>query len=204
MLRQRGRAERKNVRKLPKRVKKHAKSFLSEFRAFITKGNVVNLAVGVVLGAAFQSVISALVGDVVMPFVGMFTRGVDFARLFLDLTETMREVPIIRDITSTDAAQIVVTGTVLDTVEKARNAGHVVIAYGSLITAVINFLMLGLLMFPLVKGISAMGERLKREKETAQTQEPTTPPRLCPYCKSTVHTEAVRCPHCTSMLEETA
>ncbi len=140
--------------------------FISEFKEFAAKGNVIDLAVGFILGAAFGKIVTSLVNDVIMPPIGMLTGGVNFTDLFVALN-----------------------GQSYESLEAAKAAGAPVVAYGSFINTIIEFLIIALALFFIIKAIN----RLKR-------QEPPAPPNTkdCPYCKESIPKGAVRCPHCTS------
>lgn len=141
------------------------KGFIEEFKKFIMRGNVMDMAVGVIVGGAFTSIVTSLNQDILTPILGIFG-GTDFSNLKLTLG-------------SGEAAPV--------------------LCYGNFITAVINFLITAFVIFVLVKGINAIGDRLKKKEEEAPAA-PTT--KTCPFCKSEISIEATRCPHCTSMLEE--
>ena len=169
--------------------KNPAKKFGREFKEFITKGNVISLAVGVILGGAFQAVINSAVKDVFMPIIGEFTKRIDYSTAFLDLTRLRNS--------SLD---------VITAAEDAIQAGRVVVTYGTLITAVINFLIIGLVVFCIVKSINSMGDVGKkvRRKQKAAPEEPKPEPttKECPFCCSEIAIKATRCPNCTSQLPE--
>ena len=148
---------------------------MKEFREFAVKGNVVDMAVGIIIGAAFGTIVKSLVDDVIMPPIGLLLGNVDFSSLFVVLKEGITAGPY----TSPAAAKAV---------------GAVTLNYGSFINTVISFLIVAFAVFTLVKNIN----RLKREKEAAPAA-PTT--KECPHCFSTVHIKAVRCPYCTSNLQ---
>ncbi len=122
---------------------------LKEFQEFIAKGNVMDLAVGVIIGAAFGKIVTSLVDDIIMPIVGAIFGGFDFSNYFLPLSSSVTA----------------------PTLAQAREQGAV-FAYGSFITVVINFLILAFIIFLMVKGVNSMRRRLEREKETA----PASPP----------------------------
>ena len=153
--------------------------FISEFKEFIMRGNVIDLAVGVIIGGAFQAIVNSLVNDVVSPVISLATNGINFADKFLLLT--------------TDDVSFA-------TIEAAKEAGYATLNYGSFITAVINFLIMATVIFLLVKGINKVSELGKKKEEEPAPAEPTT--KLCPYCKSEISIEAVKCPNCTSDLPE--
>ncbi len=145
--------------------------FISEFKEFAVKGNVIDLAVGFVLGAAFGKIVTSLVNDVIMPPIGMLLGGVNFADLFVSLD-----------------------GLSYASLDAAKAVGAPVLAYGSFINTIIEFLIIALALFFVIKTIN----RLKR-------QEPPAPPNTkdCPYCKESIPKEAIRCPRCTSDLAKT-
>lgn len=137
--------------------------FMSEFKKFIMRGNVMDMAVGVIVGGAFTSIVTSLNKDILTPLLGVFG-GTDFSDLTLVLGE-------------------------------GENAP--VLCYGNFITAVINFLITAFVIFCLIKFINVMNEKFSRKKE----EEPkTVTTKICPYCKSEIALEAVKCPHCTSAL----
>ncbi len=154
------------------------KGFISEFKKFIMRGNVIDLAVGVIIGGAFQAIVNSLVNDIVSPVISLATKGVNFADKFIVLTSD--EVSFA-------------------TAEAATEAGYATLNYGSFITAVINFLIMAFVIFFLVKGINRVSEIGKKKEEEAPA-EPTT--KVCPFCKSEIALEAVKCPNCTSELPE--
>ncbi len=151
------------------------KNFISEFKTFVMRGNVMNLAVGVIIGGAFQAIVNSLVNDIVSPVISLITKGVNFADKFIILTT--------EDVS-------------FATVEAAKEAGYATLNYGSFITAVINFLIMAIVIFCLVKAINKLMDIGKKKEEEAPAEEPTT--KLCPFCKSEISIEAVKCPHCTS------
>lgn len=148
---------------------------LKEFREFALKGNVVDLAVGVIIGAAFNSIVNSIVTDIIMPPVGLLVGNVDFANLFALLKAG--EVP-----------------PPYATLADAQSAGAVTINYGLFLNSVISFLIVAFVLFLIIRSIN----RIKREEE-APPAKPTT--KECPYCKSEIAIAATRCPQCTSNLE---
>lgn len=152
------------------------KGFMSEFKKFIMRGNVIDLAVGVIIGGAFQAIVNSLVNDVVSPVISLATKGINFADKFLVLA---------------------VTDEVFATAEAAKEAGYATLNYGAFITAVINFLIMATVIFLLVKGINKVSEIGKKKEEPVE-EAPTT--KVCPFCKSEISIEAVKCPNCTSDL----
>ena len=150
-------------------------SFMSEFKTFIMRGNVIDLAVGVIIGAAFQAIIKSLVDDLVMPIISIFTKGVDFANMFVVIGEGE-----------------------YDTLAAAQEAGAAVFAYGNFINAVINFLIMAFVIFVLVRTINKLREKAAKKEEVVEAA-PTT--KKCPFCKSEIDIEATKCPNCTSDVE---
>lgn len=145
---------------------------LKEFKEFAMRGNVVDMAVGIIIGGAFATIVKSLVADVLMPPIGLLLGGVDFTDLFILLKEGTSAAPYV-------------------TLAAAQEAGAVVISYGVFINAVISFIIVAFAVFLLIRSIN----RLRREEEIPAA-EPTT--KDCQYCFSTVAINATRCPHCTS------
>lgn len=154
------------------------KKFFTEFKAFIMRGNVVDLAVAVIVGGAFQAIVNSFINDLVMPFIGLITGGINFADQFLVLK-------------APEGVDLSVAKTAAD----ATELGATVWAYGAFITAVINFLIMALVVFLLVKAINK-AQSLGKKKEAA----PTT--KKCPFCCTDINIKATRCPHCTSEIPE--
>lgn len=161
-------------------MKEKGKGFIAEFKKFITRGNAIDLAVGVIIGGAFQAIVNSIVNDLVSPVISLATKGINFADKFIVLADTNE--------TFATAAQ-------------AAEAGYATFNYGSFITAVINFIIMAFVIFCIVKGINKVSE-LGKKKEEEIPAAPTT--KVCPFCKSEISIEATRCPHCTSELPEEA
>jgi large conductance mechanosensitive channel len=145
---------------------------LKEFKEFILRGNVLDLAVAVVIGAAFGSIVTSLVNDILMPPIGMLLHGVDFSNLYLVLKG---DVP---------------AGTALVDAKKIKDV--VTINYGLFLNAVINFLIIGFAIFLVVKSAN------KAMPKPVPAPAPAT--KDCPFCCTTIAAAAKRCPHCTSSL----
>ncbi len=154
------------------------KGFIQEFKTFIMRGNVMNLAVGVIIGGAFQAIVNSLVNDIVSPVLSLITKGVNFADKFIVLTN--EEVTFA-------------------TADAAKEAGYATLNYGSFVTAIINFITMAIVIFLLVKAINRLMDLGKKKEETAE-EAPTT--KVCPFCKSEISIEAVKCPNCTSDIPE--
>jgi large conductance mechanosensitive channel len=147
---------------------------LEEFKKFAMRGNVVDMAVGIIIGGAFGTIVKSLVADVIMPPVGLLLGGVDFADFFVTLQEGTTAGPYA-------------------TLAAAQEAGAVTISYGVFINAVISFLIVAFAVFLLIRAIN----KLQAEEEE-EAEEPTE--RDCPYCLTSIAIKATRCPNCTSEL----
>lgn len=156
-----------------KEVAGKGKGLAGEFREFIMRGNVLDMAVGVIIGGAFQKIISSLVDDIIMPVISLLTGGIDFNNMFVSLD-----------------------GSEYATLEAAKEAGAATLNYGTFITVVINFILMALVIFFIVKFMNKLSSKLEKEKAEA----PATT-KICPRCKSEINIEATRCPHCTSELD---
>lgn len=131
------------------------KSFMKEFKEFISKGNVMDMAVGIIIGGAFTAIVTSLVDDVIMPIISLLTGGFDFSALCIVLGE---------------------------------GEGAATLNYGAFIAAIINFLIIAIVIFCLIKSIN----KFKKKQEEA----PTT--KDCPYCFEKINIKATKCPHCGS------
>jgi large conductance mechanosensitive channel len=152
-------------------------SILEEYQKFAVRGNVVDMAVGIIIGAAFNGVVQSLVRDVLTPPLGLLMGDVDFTNLFVVLREGTPAAPYA-------------------TLEAAQSAGAVTLNLGVFVNSAISFLIVTFAVFLLVRYINRL-----REPETAP--EPAAPTvKKCPYCASDVPVAATRCPHCTSELPE--
>lgn len=146
-----------------------------EFRKFALRGNVVDMAVGIVIGVSFGTIVKSLVDDVLMPPIGLLLGGVDFSNLFITLKNP--------------------GGTELTTLAEVTEAGAVVIAYGSFLNTVISFLIVALAVFLLIRSINNMA------RKKADAPEPASPTEKdCAFCATSIPIAARRCPHCTSEL----
>ncbi len=144
------------------------KKFIEEFKSFAMKGNMIDLAVGVVIGSAFTAIVNSIVDDLIMPILSILTGSLDFSNLFLALNgekyATLSAVP----------------------------DGVAVFAYGKFITAVINFLIIALVLFVIIKQLN----KLKKEEPAPEPTE-----RECPYCMSKISKKATKCAFCGSLVE---
>lgn len=139
---------------------------LNEFKKFVSRGNVVDMAVGIIIGAAFGGVVSSLVNDIIMPPIGWALQGVNFKDLFY-----------------------VLNGQHFKSMDEAKAAGAPAIFYGNFINTFIDFLIVALVIFLLIRAINKL-------KQPPKSESPAT--KDCPYCKTTIPFAAVKCPNCTS------
>ena len=152
---------------------------VKEFKEFIMRGNVMDLAVGVIIGGAFGAIVTAFIDNMIMPFIGLLTGGMDFSQQFI----------VLKAPDGMEASDI-------KSIEQAKEVGANVWGYGAFITAVINFLIIALVIFLIVKAVNKAANLRKKEEEA----EPTT--KVCPFCCTEIDIKATRCPHCTSELPE--
>lgn len=148
------------------------------FKGFVKRGNVVDMAVGVVIGVAFGAITQSLVDDIIMPVLGLVTGGVDFGQLYVTLQHGDPAGPY-------------------QTLEAARKAGAVTLNYGNLANAVLNFFLVAIAMFLIVRGVKALND--PGEPEGTPIDEN---PRRCPHCRTEIADAATRCPACTSELTD--
>jgi len=146
---------------------------LKEFKNFALRGNVVDMAVGIIIGGAFGRIVTSLVNDIAMPLLGSLTGGGSFGSQFLWLGE--REKP--------------------PTVEAAKATGEAYIAWGPFLQTTLDFLIMAVVIFAVIKAMNRARWYLEGEQPTAA---PTS--KTCEYCQSTISVKATRCPHCTSEL----
>lgn len=134
------------------------KKIIKEFKEFISRGSVLDMAVGVIIGGAFTAIVNSLVNDLLTPLLGLITGGLNFQKLSIKV-------------------------------------GEAEFLYGSFLSAILNFLMIALVLFLMIKAMNRM-HRKKKEEPAAPTV------KVCPFCKSEISIDATRCPHCTSVLDE--
>lgn len=153
------------------------KKILKEFQEFAIQGNMIDMAVGMIIGAAFKDLVNSMVSDIIMPVISIFTGKLDFSNLFIALN-----------------------GEHYATLDEATKAGASTLNYGLFITEIINFIIMAFVIFMVVREINHFKKALKPAQEPAAPAEPTE--KECPYCKSKIDIHATRCPHCTSELTE--
>jgi large conductance mechanosensitive channel len=154
------------------------KKILKEFKDFIARGNVLDMAIGVIIGTAFKDIVTSLTDNIISPILGIFG-GVDFSEYKWII----------------GSKEVVDAAGVTTIVENTLN-------YGAFITAIINFLIMAFIIFMLVKGVTAVEKLSIQAFKKKQAEEAPAAPitKVCPYCKSEIAIEATRCPHCTSEL----
>ncbi len=160
------------------RVFRKEVSVWKELKAFIMRGNMVDMAVGIIIGAAFGAIVNSLVRDIIMPPIGYITGGVDFSSLFAVLKPGKTPPPY-------------------PSLAEAQSAGAVTINYGVFIYSLIVFIIVGVVLFFLIRSINRMRAQAETPKAVAPA-EPTT--KDCPYCLSNIPLKAKRCAYCTSEL----
>ncbi len=162
------------LKKLEEKSLKKAKGFVNEFKQFATKGNVIDMAVGVIIANAFTKIVNSLVNDVITPMITIFTGKLDYTNLFIALD-----------------------GNAYSTLEEAKAAGVSIIAYGTFLTNVLNFLMVAFWLFIFLRVIF----KVKSYKTKEQKQEVVVTTKKCPYCLNEIPLAATKCGHCTSDVE---
>ncbi len=150
---------------------------LKEFKEFALKGNVVDMAVGIIIGGAFGTVVNTLVSDMLMPPIGLLLQGVDFSNLFIVIREGVKSSPPYA------------------TLAEARGAGAVTLNYGLFLNSIIGFLIVSFSVWLVVRSINRL-----RSGQKEAVEAPAEPKRECPFCCTAVPARAVRCPACTSQL----
>lgn len=153
------------------------KKFFKEFKEFAMKGNVLDLAVAVVIGGAFGKIVTSLVNDIFMPVIGLITGGKNVSGMFAVLGKLPEGV------------------TEVTSLEQAAELGVATLNYGQFIQTIIDFILVALCIFIFIKAFNKM-----KKKPEEKPAEPTT--KKCPFCQSEIDIKATRCPHCTSELKE--
>ena len=151
------------------------KGFMNEFKKFISRGNVIDLAVGVIIGSSFTAIVNSLVNNIVTPLITLITGKVSVKDLFVALD-----------------------GNSYESLEAATEAGAATLGYGLFLQAIIDFIIIAFVIFLMVKGINRIRDIGKKEDAPLE-EAPTT--KTCPFCKSEINIEATRCPNCTSQLK---
>ena len=154
------------------------KKFFKEFKEFAVKGNVIDLAIAVIIGGAFGKIVTSLVNDIFMPIIGLITGGKNVSGMFA----VLGAVP---------------EGTTITSLDQAAELGVATLNYGLFIQAIIDFILVALCLFLVVKAINKSKDLKKKDEKPA---DPTT--KKCPFCQSEISIKATKCPHCTSDLKE--
>ena len=162
------------------------KKIFEEFKKFVIKGNALDLAIGVIIGGAFGAVVNGMVNDLLMPPLGLLLGKVNFSDLYIQLNRK--------------AVQLAPHTTLA----AAKEQGAVVLAYGSFLTTTLNFVIIALSAFLLIKGLQELKEGASKLKKGETPAEDEVTEKLCPFCQTKIPVKAVRCPNCTSDLTETA
>ena len=150
------------------------KGFFGEFKEFIMRGNVMDMAVGVIIGGAFGTIVTSLVNDIIMPLISVATGGLDFSNWFVSLD-----------------------GSKYATLAEAQEAGAATLNFGVFISAILNFLIISFCIYSVLK---AFNKAKEMKNGPAEEAAPTT--KICPFCKNEVPIEATRCGFCTSELSK--
>lgn len=157
-------------------------SFLEEFKKFVLRGNLLDLAVGFTVGAAFSTVAKSLVNDIIMPPVGLLLGGADFSNFLVVLRPGDSSAPPYA------------------TLDDAQTAGAVTLNYGAFINNVVALMLVALVMFFLIRAVNRIDRELDKRFDT-KDEEGTPANKKCPHCRTTIDYHATRCPYCTSQLE---
>ncbi|MCR4814470.1 MAG: large conductance mechanosensitive channel protein MscL [Lachnospiraceae bacterium] len=155
------------------------KKLIGEFKDFVSKGNVLDMAVGIIIGGAFTAIVNSLVGDIINPLINTILGGISFAALNITV-----KAPWIKFLN--------------ENVDFFRRnpIEYPVLGFGNFIAAIITFFITALALFILIKSINKASNLAKKKKADEEAAAPTT--KICPYCKSEINIEATKCPHCTS------
>lgn len=161
-----------------KKTKQMARKTISEYKSFAIKGNVIDMAIGVVIGSAFTNIVNVLVSSTITPIISLLTNKVDLSTLYITLKG----------------------GHHYASIAEAKAAGAIVLSYGELINAVLNFFIISFVLFLVVRFL----KHSKKKETTHEAQVKKLTEKKCPFCFSTISIEATRCPFCTSILAEVA
>lgn len=158
------------------------KNFIGEFKKFAMRGNVIDMAVGIIIGAAFGKIVDSLVKDIIMPPIGLLLGKVDFTNLYFTLKDGVKPGPY-------------------DSLVAAQNAGAVTMNVGVFINVLISFVIVAFAVFILIKALNNIQAKLDK-KEAADAAKAAPDTKKCPFCCTDIPVKATRCPHCTSELSE--
>ena len=161
------------IKEKSEKMKKGLRTTIGEYKEFAMKGNIIDMAIGVVIGGAFTNIVNSVVNTTLTPLIGLLTNKVDLSSLFISLS-----------------------GVHYDTLAQAQEAGALTWNYGALLNAILNFLIVSFTLFFIVKYMKNASSKMSKESE--EKKEETT--KECPYCFSQIPIKATRCAHCTSEL----
>lgn len=166
----------KRIEKQKEETKRKARKTVEDYKSFAMKGNVLDMAIGVIIGGALTSIVNALVSSTIMPIISLFTQNVDLSKLFITLR-----------------------GGHFETLEEATASGALVLNYGQLLNAILNFFIITIILFIVVSFIKKSNRKdaLKNAEKKVETKKD------CPYCCTSIPIGALRCPNCTTILDDT-
>lgn len=164
----------KKVKKELKEKEKKIKNMMSDFKEFASKGNILDMAIGLTMGTAFTKIVNSLVTEIISPILGYITKGIDFNTLFIALSKEH-----------------------FNTIEEAKANGVITINYGVCITAIIDFLVIAFAIFIVIR----IKDRARNKILKKEVVEKVNETKECPYCLSSINIKATRCPYCTNILE---
>ena len=165
----------KVIEEKKKIAEENVKKTMNDYKNFAMKGNIVDMAIGVVIGSAFTNIVNTLVSSTIMPIISVLTNKVDLSTLFIALD-----------------------GRHYSSIAQAKDAGAIVLEYGLLLNVLLNFFIISFTLFIVMRKIKKV--KKKDDKKEVEIKKVTT--KECPYCKSTINIDATRCAHCTSVLIE--
>ncbi|QDT66904.1 large conductance mechanosensitive channel protein MscL [Calycomorphotria hydatis] len=159
---------------------------VEDFKKFVLRGNIVDMAIGFTVGAAFSTFVKSLVSDVIMPPIGLVLGGVDFSDFFIVLKQGAEEIP-------NNA-----------TLAEAQKLGAVTLNYGVFINNLISLFVVALAMYLIIRAVNRIDDALDEQFDSGKKPSETPANKKCPFCRETISYQATRCPHCTSELEAVA
>lgn len=158
------------------------KNFINEFKKFALRGNVIDMAVGIIIGASFGKIADSLVKDIIMPPLGLLLGKVDLKNWFLVLHDGVSEGPYA-------------------SLEAAQSAGAITLNIGLFLNTLLSFVIVAFAVFVLIKSINTLQDKVLAAEKRAADKEEAATIKVCPYCCSEIPLQATRCPHCTSKLK---
>lgn len=149
-------------------------SIIEEFRKFIMRGSILNMAIGIVIGSSFTSIVNSFVQDILMPPIGLILSGIDFSNIFIVIKKGVENAGP------------------YNSIEAAKSAGAVIISIGVFINAIISFFITALSIFIIIKVLNKMQDKIIKKNNDEKKE------KICPYCCSSININAIKCPNCTS------